>query len=272
MDADSISSGFRNVDESGEADFFINYLKFVDSVPEFRTIKERNYKAMGLKRGDKVLDAGCGIGLDTYRIGSIVEDTGSVIGFDSSESMISIAQKNVPGNLQNITFILGDLKHPDFLNNTFDAVYVERILQISPNPSEIIQQLVRIIKPGGTLVSIEPDWGTMAVDPGNRNIIRSLISYCTDSLPDGWTGRKLFRYFREFGMDVRVEAEPVIMHDFPIINRAMNFENFISGAIQAGQISHSDADELIEGFRFADENGLFFFSYMIYRAIVKKPE
>lgn len=272
MNTDSVSSGFQNVDESGEVDFFINYLRFIDSVPEFRAIKERNYKALGLKRGDKVLDAGCGIGFDTYRMSSIVEDTGSVIGLDSSESMISIAQKNVPENLRNITYIQGDLKRLDFLDDTFDAVYVERVLQISPTPTEIIQELVRILKPGGTLVSIEPDWGTMAVDPGNRNIIRSLISYCTDSFPDGWTGRKLFRYFSEFGMDVQVEAEPVIMYDFPIINRAMNFDDFISRAIQAGQISESDADELVEGFRFADEHGLFFFSYLIYRAIVKKPE
>lgn len=272
MNADSVSSGFRNVDESGEADFFIKYLKFVDSVPEFRAIKDRSYQALGLKRGDKVLDAGCGIGLDTYRLGSMVGDTGSVIGFDSSESMLSVAQKNKPGNFQNISFLMGDLKNPDFPDDIFDAVYVERVLQITPDPSEIIQQLVRIVKPGGTIVSIEPDWGTMAIDPGNRNSIRSLISYCADSFPDGWTGRKLFRLFREYGMNVRIEAEPVITHDFPMIYRAMNFENFISGAIHAGHINQKDADELVEEFQRADKSGLFFFSYMMYRAIVKKPE
>jgi ubiquinone/menaquinone biosynthesis C-methylase UbiE len=272
MDIDSVHSGFQNVDESGEADFFINYLKFVDSVPEFRAIKERNYEALGLKKGDNILDAGCGIGLDTCRLGIRVGETGSAIGVDSSESMISIAQKNIPGHLRNTTFVIGNMRNPDFPDNTFDAIFVERLLQILPNPVQIIQQLVRVLKPGGTLVIVEPDWGTMALDPGNRNIIRSLVSYCTDSFADGWTGRKLYRYFVELGLDVRIEAEPVIMHDFSIISRAMNFDNFVSGAVKAGQISQKDADELVEGFRLAGEHGRFFFSYMMYRAIGKKPK
>ena len=272
MDADSVSSGFQNVDESGDEDFFIQYLKFIDSVPEFRAIKERNYMAMRLKKGSRVLDAGCGIGLDTYRLGFLVGDTGSVIGFDASESMISAARKNIPEDLQNVSFVVGDLLHPDLSDDFFDAVYLERVLQISPHPREIIHHLIRVVKPGGTIVSIEPDWGTMALDPGNRESIRSLIDYCADSFPDGWTGRKLFRLFQESGMDVRIEAEPVIMHDFPTVNRAMNFENFISGAIQKGEISQDDADEMMDGFSRADKSGLFFFSYMIYRAIVRKPE
>jgi ubiquinone/menaquinone biosynthesis C-methylase UbiE len=271
MDSDSVSAGFRNVDDSGEADFFIDYLKFVDTVPEFRSIKERSYIALGLKTGDTVLDAGCGIGLDSYRIGSIVGDAGKVVGFDSSESMLSIARKNIPAGLRNTSFIQGNLIDPNLPDATFDAVYVERVLQISPDPKAIIQQLVRVVKPGGSIVSVEPDWGTMALDPGVRDSIRSLIAYCTDSFPDGWTGRKLFRYFREAGMNVRIEAEPVISSDYPLINRVMNFENFISGAVQAGKISHDDAEYLVKTFRRADAEGLFFFSYVVYRVIAKKP-
>lgn len=272
MVKDSVSSGFQNVDNSGEADFFIEYLKFVDSVPEFRAIKERSYNAIGLKEGDNVLDAGCGLGLDTYRMGIRVGETGSVIGVDSSESMITVAQKNKPYHLKNVRFSIGDMRNPNFPDNFFDAIHVERLLQILPSPTLIIEQLVRILKPGGTILIIDPDWGTMALDPGNREVIRSLVSYCADSFADGWTGRKLFRYCKEFGLDVRVEAEPVIIHDFSIINRAMNFDHFISGAIETGTISQKEADELIEGFKIAGEKGLFFFSYMIYRVLGKKPE
>ncbi len=272
MKADSVSSGFRNVDASGDQAFFIDYLKFIDSVPEFRAIKERNYKKLKLKSGTKVLDAGCGIGLDTYRLGSRVGDPGSVIGFDSSEAMISVAQKNTPDNVKNISFKVGDLMNPPFPDDTFDAVYLERVLQIVPDPKEILGQLKRMVKPGGTIMSIEPDWGTMALDPGNRNTIRTLISCCADTFPDGWTGRKLYHLFRDIELDVQVEAEPVIMHDFQTINRAMNFEKFISGAIQEGQMIRNDADELVEGFKRADKSGNFFFSYMIYRAVAKKPK
>ena len=221
------------MDASGEAEFFINYLNFIDSVPEFRVVEERSYQALGLKNGDRILDAGCGIGLDSCRLSSLIGNLRRVIGFDSSESMLSIAEKNVPESVNNVSFVSGDLLNPDFPDNYFDAIYMERVLQISPDPRGIMRQLVRMLKPGGTMVSIEPDWGTMALDPGDRNRIRSLISYCADSFPDGWTGRKLWRHFKEAGMNVRIEAEPVIMHNYPITARAMNFDNFISGAVQA---------------------------------------
>jgi glutaredoxin-related protein len=57
MDTESVPTGFQDVDKSGESDYFIEYLKFVDSVPEFRSIKDRNYIALGLKPGDTILDA-----------------------------------------------------------------------------------------------------------------------------------------------------------------------------------------------------------------------
>ena len=272
MDTESVPTGFQDVDKSGESDYFIEYLKFVDTVPEFRSIKDRSYIALGLKPGDCVLDAGCGVGFDTCRIGALVGAQGSVIGLDSSTSMLSVAQSLKPTNLDQVEFRVGDIRNPDFEDNLFDAIYVERLLQISPEPLEILNQLIRILKPGGTLVITEPDWGTMALDPGDKETIRSLISFCADSFPDGWTGRKLHRYFIESGLETRIEVEPVIMHDFPTINRAMNFDNFIAGAVESGKISQGHADDLMEGFRIAGEQGAFFFSYMIYRAIGKKKE
>ena len=270
MDTESVPTGFQNVDKTGESDYFIEYLKFVDSVPEFRSIKDRNYRALGLRPGDRVLDAGCGLGFDTYRIGALVGAQGTVIGLDSSTSMLYAAQSLIQNDLNHVTFMHGDIRNPDFEENFFDAIYVERLLQISPDPREIVTQLIRILKPGGTLVITEPDWGTMALDPGDRETIRSLISFCADSFPDGWTGRKLHRYFTESGLDTIIEVEPVIMQDFPTIRRAMNFDNFISGAVQNGNMSQVQADELMDGFQRAGEKGTFFFSYMIYRAIGRK--
>jgi ubiquinone/menaquinone biosynthesis C-methylase UbiE len=195
---------------------------------------------------------------------------GKVIGLDSSTSMLSVAQSLKPKNLDHVTFMHGDIRNPVFKDNSFDAIYVERLLQISPEPFEILTQLIRILKPGGTLVITEPDWGTMALDPGDKETIRSLISFCTDSFPDGWTGRKLHRYFIESELDTTIEVEPVVMQDFPTIRRAMNFDNFIAGAVQNGKMSQIQADELMDGFQKAGEKGTFFFSYMIYRVIGKK--
>lgn len=81
---------------------------------------------LGVKKGQTVLDIGCGTGRLTSRVAKIVGDTGQVIGIDPSKERIEIARRNVPDSPRsNISLEIGDansLYH--FQNNSFDIVYL----------------------------------------------------------------------------------------------------------------------------------------------------
>lgn len=267
MDPDSVSADLQDVRET---DYFVEYLRFVDSVPQFRVIKERSYEALALKEGSSVLDAGCGIGLDTCRIGARTGKSGKVIGLDSNASMITFAEKNRLPNLENVSFICGDLQTLDFPDNFFDAVHIERTLEHLKDPKPALQSLLRVIKQGGTIVIVEPDFETATPDPGDRDATRSLVSYCADNVGDGWIGRKLYGLMREAGFEVRIEAEPVIIHDYPTFSRIGLLDKFVPGAVRTGLISRKEADLLVEGWKQAGEKGNFFWSMVMFRATGKK--
>jgi demethylmenaquinone methyltransferase/2-methoxy-6-polyprenyl-1,4-benzoquinol methylase len=56
-------------------------------------IRDRAIEALGLKRGERVLDAGCGTGWCLPRLAEHVGPEGEVVGFDPSPEMLAIARK-----------------------------------------------------------------------------------------------------------------------------------------------------------------------------------
>jgi ubiquinone/menaquinone biosynthesis C-methylase UbiE len=267
----TISSEFRNVDNAKTADHLVQYLEYVDSLPETRQIKVKSYRYLGLTAGDVVLDAGCGPGYDAIRMAAIVGKTGHVTGIDLSERMIAIAGAKAKGTGLPVSFRTGDVRNLPFPDASFDAVRIERTLQILHTPGQILDEVVRVLRPRGRLLSIEPDWETFVCDPGSRDIARTFFRFCADQFPDGSTGRKLYRYFRERGLsDVSIHPEPLVLHDFSLAAKMMNLEQFLSAAQEGGVLKREDVAVWLAELKEADAKGQFTFAGLLFAVVGRK--
>lgn len=261
----SISSEFRDVDHAEKADYLVEYLEYVDSLPEIRLLKEQSYGYLGLGKGDTVLDAGCGPGYDALRMAHIVGKTGHVTGIDVSERMIAIARAKAKGTGLHVTFQTGDIRALDVPGATFGKVRIERTLQVLNNPGQVLDEMVRVLRPGGRLLCIEPDWGTFVCDPGDRDTTRTFFRFCADQFPDGSTGRKLYRYFRERGLsDVLVHPETLLLHDLSLAAKITNMEQFLSVAQERGVLPSDEVSAWLQELQAADVKGEFTFAGMIF--------
>jgi ubiquinone/menaquinone biosynthesis C-methylase UbiE len=261
----TISSEFRDVDRTEASDHLVRYLEYVDSLPAIRQLKERSYGYLGLRTGDIVLDAGCGPGYDALRMAAIVGKAGQVTGIDLSERMIAIAQDKAKGSDLPVSFRTRDVRKTSFPNASFDAVRIERTLQILENPGQILDELIRVLRPGGRLLAVEPDWETFVTDPGSRDTARTFFRFCADQFPDGSTGRKLFRYFRQRNLqDVAVHAEPLVLNDFSLVFKMMNMEQFLAAAQDKGVLAQDEVAAWLSELKAADEVGRFTFAGMIF--------
>ena len=145
-----------------------------------------------------------------------------------------------------LSFALGDAAALDLPDGLFDAVHCERLLQVHPAPAKVVAELVRVLRPGGRLVAVEPDWGTLALDPGEPDVVRRLAVQCAAGFPDGWTGRKLWRYLHQAGLEaVRVEPTTVVLHDLSTVLKAMNIGPFLDGAVAGGTIRADERAALL---------------------------
>jgi ubiquinone/menaquinone biosynthesis C-methylase UbiE len=110
---------------------------------------------VGLKKGMRVLDVGCGTGNMTEWIAEQVGTEGSLVAVDISADQLEIAKKNCAAKkLKNISFVessVFDLK--DLAK--FDLIYTRFIIMHLAEPQKALSLLVDFLKPGGFLVSEE---------------------------------------------------------------------------------------------------------------------
>jgi phosphoethanolamine N-methyltransferase len=105
---------------------------------------------MGLKKGDKVLDVGCGIGGTDFLIAKTFDV--EVLGMDLASNMVGIAWDRAQNFKHlNCYFEIGDIRKQTFPDDYFDCIYSrDTILHIDDKKS-LFAQFKKWLKPGGTV-------------------------------------------------------------------------------------------------------------------------
>jgi SAM-dependent methyltransferase len=73
---------FSSVDRTKEPDFFKRFLDEGNKLPGIIASKPIILAGLQLTEGEQVLDAGCGMGDDTFEIAQIVGSQGRAVGID----------------------------------------------------------------------------------------------------------------------------------------------------------------------------------------------
>lgn len=110
-----------------------------------------------LQKKNKILDAGCGIGLNTF----LASRKGlEVIGVDNDRKKILSAQKMLSKtNYKKTSFVYGDITRLKYKNRTFDAVICFEVLEHVKNDKKALSEISRVMKRGGKLFFSTPGTG-----------------------------------------------------------------------------------------------------------------
>jgi ubiquinone/menaquinone biosynthesis C-methylase UbiE len=102
--------------------------------------------------GDRVLDVATGTGRAAF---ALAESGAQIVGVDQSEQMLAVAEaRRAERELGQLEFRLGSATDLAFPDDHFDAVMAVRFLHLLPQPVQrtLIEEMVRVLKPGGRLV------------------------------------------------------------------------------------------------------------------------
>ena len=103
-----------------------------------------------INRGDTVIDLGSGTGNDCFVARHETGPEGKVIGIDFTPAMIQKARANVEKmGLNNVEFREGDIDAMPVGDNVADVVVSNCVLNLVPNKPKVIQEIFRVLKPGG---------------------------------------------------------------------------------------------------------------------------
>lgn len=137
----------------------------MNSVISFQQhIKWRNatMKTMNVQKGAVALDVCCGTGDWSIALGEAVGPEGQVIGLDFSDNMLSVGKEKVSNlQLDHVKLIHGNAMELPFEDDTFDYVTIGFGLRNVPDYKKVLQEMNRVLKPGGMAVCLETSHPTL---------------------------------------------------------------------------------------------------------------
>ncbi len=80
-----------------------------------------------------------------------------VVGVDLSPRMLSRARHNLSSNglASQVPLVMGRAENLGFADDCFDAICVTFLLRYVDDPESTLQEIIRVLKPGGRLLSLE---------------------------------------------------------------------------------------------------------------------
>jgi demethylmenaquinone methyltransferase/2-methoxy-6-polyprenyl-1,4-benzoquinol methylase len=102
--------------------------------------------------GERVLDVATGTGL----VAGLLSERGcSVVGIDQSPEMLAGARRRFADAGDRVELIEGQAEALPFASESFDALTFTYLLRYVEDPQATLAELARVVKPGGTVASLE---------------------------------------------------------------------------------------------------------------------
>ena len=99
--------------------------------------------------GDRVLDVATGTGLVAAEL--IRQKGCTVVGLDQSREMLAVARERLP----DVELVEAGAESLPFPDDSFDALTFTYLLRYVDDPGSTLAELARVVRPGGTIASLE---------------------------------------------------------------------------------------------------------------------
>lgn len=217
------------------------YLDAVAATDLARGYKADLLAALAVEPGHRVLDIGCGPGTDLAALATATGPTGTVLGVDRDPAMVATARARFAG-VPTVEVHEADAHQLPFANGTIDRARADRVLMHVADPTAVLTEIHRVLRPGGLLTLSEPDWDTLAVDHPELGIGRAFTRYIAERITRNQAiGRQLPRLAVEAGFTVRtVSNAAAVFTDFETAETVLGLRRNTDRAVTAGYLSPAE--------------------------------
>jgi arsenite methyltransferase len=238
-----------------------------DFVEQRRVIRA----ALALGQGENVLDIGSGPGLLACEMAAEVGAVGSVDGIDPSQSMLALARgRRPPKGAAEIRFVAGDATALPFGGETFDAAVATQVYEYVQDASAALEEAFRVLRPGGRLLVLDTDWGSIVWHSGDAERMRRVLAAWDEHLVDPYLPRRLTGLLSAVGFSIARRAViPLLNAGYDPNTISARMIDFITAFVPGRQeLSERDARDWAEDLTALGDD--YFFSLNRYLFLARK--
>ena len=229
-------------------------------LPEIVRQRQHTLNKLSVKRGEKILDVGCGVGFLSYEIAFQTRDSGRVSGIDQNSEMIRHANKRCE-NLRNTEFSEANANDLPFPEESFDAACCTQVLLYVNDVAQVISEIKRVLKPTGRIIIVETDWRGVVMNSDYDSITRKIFSAWDAAVPSPNLPVRLDQLLVENGF-CNIDVEPI-----PILNTEYTPNQFSHGmmnritknALKKGFIANEQSQKWLDDLDEKGESENYFF-------------
>jgi SAM-dependent methyltransferase len=112
------------------------------------------FPSLAVRKGDRIVDAGCGFGETAILLARMVGPTGSVLGIDCCDGFLEFGRRDAKAaGIANVTFLDADVQTCRF-EPIHDFCFSRFGTQFFENPVAGLRNMRASLKPGGTMTMI----------------------------------------------------------------------------------------------------------------------
>ena len=169
----------------------------------------QKYLAHRVHPGAEVLSVGCGPGVILRAVANL-DSSIRATGIDVSEGRLLQAKEKNRENSR-VQFVCGDAQSMEFRSNSFDLVYCRMLLQYLREKERAVSEMVRVCKPGGSVLLQDLDGQLLwhyPEDPAVQRTLERVVAALGATGYDAFVGRKLFWLAQNAGLaNIEVQSE-----------------------------------------------------------------
>lgn len=202
-----------------------------------------------LSPGDSVIEVGCGSFPDLEDITRSLAPSGRVVGIDKSEAMMaslsaSFALLSAQYSFMSFSHHQQDACHICFPDHEFNAARAVRVLQYCSRPDLALQEMKRVVQPGGRIVVVDPDWSTFSLSNGDNVVTEQLTHWVQDLIVNPRMGAELPSLFSQIGLtDIGAESFNRYVSTFSSADVFFMLSRGLQRIQEHGYISAAQADQ-----------------------------
>lgn len=249
----------------------VTVLDAQDAAPAIERLRAWMLAAGDVRRGEVCVDLGSGTGTMTRRLASLTGPDGRAIGVEPNPGLRQVAEGRAEGAGSSAEFRPGLATELPFEDGSVDVLWCERVLQHVPEPQAAVDEIARVLRPGGRALLLDSDHDTRVQSDVDPDVARAITRAFMGQVANPMAARHLLRQAITAGLavDPDIGSSALVFGPEQLAGSDL-FTMAAEQAVADGLVTREQADDAMAAMDEAAREGWAFAAVTVFGFVCRK--